>query len=148
MAVWICSNSWRENHTADPLSRIKNWIWKRRMRRMRFQPNLKAFVDYRGAGSLELPLSDVARPNSGPSPRAPGSPFQLRLQQFMQLRFALTEDQAWDYPYGLAKMRWTSLWEQEGKLEVYNHHDAQHDQEYEKFLIEQEKEGNKLCQAS
>ncbi len=46
----------------------------------------------------------------------------------------LTESQAWDYPLGLAKMRWACHWEQESGLDIYNAHDAV----FDAFVREQE----------
>ena len=41
-----------------------------------------------------------------------------------QLR--ITETAAWDYPLGLAQMRWQAHWEQEGSIEVWNEADIRH----------------------
>jgi hypothetical protein len=166
-AVLICCHSWQELQrlTDDPLLRFKLWIWRRRIawtgrkwagksaRRNRgsspvsFPPpphpptfiasELAIFRAYRQAGIAEFPLSDVTHPSSGPPPRSPGAPFLLRLQQWLMLTLHLTEAQAWDYPYALAKMRWAAYWEEQQGLEVYNQHDA----EFDAFVAEQEAKG-------
>lgn len=143
-AVLICCQNWAENQRTykDPLLGIKLAIWRLRTRRVFFKQELATFVKYRDAGCLELPLSGVARPNSGPAPRPSGSPFVLRVQQWLMTTLHFSEAQSWDYPYGLAVMRWQCHWEQDGGLEVYNTNDAEFDQ----FVAEQEKKGREqLC---
>jgi hypothetical protein len=39
----------------------------------------------------------------------------------------MSETQAWDYPVGLAKMRWAAYWEEQAGLEVYNEDNAEMD---------------------
>ena len=138
-AVLICSQTWKELERMpfDPLIGLKLWIWRRRVKRMNLGRELAAWVEYREAGSLEPPLSQVAKPSQGPAPRLPGSPFLLRIHQWLMLHLRLTEAEAWDYPYGLAKFRWCAFWEQEQGLEVYNEHDA----EFDRFVAEQEAKG-------
>jgi hypothetical protein len=41
--------------------------------------------------------------------------------------FRLSEAAAWDYPVGMAKMRWAAHWEAEGGLDVYNAHESEAD---------------------
>ena len=146
-AAWICSNTWRENTQPDPFGRFKIWLWRRRIRKMPLEPNLEAFARYRKNGSLELPLSNTADPNEK-SGRVPGSPWVLLLQQFIQAKLGISEEAAWDYNFGLAKMRWAAYWEVEGGLRVYNIHDHQHDEEYNKWLEQEAKKGELQCQAS
>ncbi len=139
---------------SDPLLSLKINIWKWRARRasrrfnhgqmrkdaassIRVHPcpsvvenpfleqELAKFLAYRNDGLLEFRLSQVPRPDSGPPPRLPGTPFILRLQQWLMVHLRLSEAQAWDYPVGLAKMRWVAHWEQEGGLQVFNAHDAE-----------------------
>jgi hypothetical protein len=57
------------------------------------------------------------------------------LQQWLILYLRLSEVEAWDYPYGLAKCRWACYWEQEQGLKIYNAHDA----EFDAFVAEQER---------
>lgn len=158
-AVLTCCQSWRENQRMifDPLLSFKLLLWRFRrnvspaLRKLTFQEELKTFTTYRDAGSLEFPLAEVVRPDRGPAPRPPGSPFQLRLYEFLHQRWTREDAKEWrtpwDYPLGLAKMRWASHWEEEGGLEVQNHFDAERDRKEMEFWLEQEKEGQKLCRA-
>lgn len=144
-AVLVCSHTWRQMDRLpwDPIINLKLWIWKRRSRHLDFKSELAKFTSYRTKGSLEFQLSEITDPSRGSS-RLPGTPFLLRLQQWLMLTFRLSEAESWDYPYGLAKMRWACFWEQEEGLKVYNAHDA----EFDRFVEEQEKKGREQCQAS
>jgi hypothetical protein len=97
---------------------------------------IQKFSDYRKNGCLELPFSDTIKPGKETA-RDPGAPFILRLQQFLMLKFRLSEAEAWDYPVGLAKMRWQTYWEQEGGSEVKNWFD-QHIDDVKARLNEEE----------
>lgn len=152
-AVLICCQSWRENERMqfDRWLNFKLWIWKRRIRRQmtedrRQNPSsvlrplsseLAVFRSYLEAGNAEFRISDAPRPEYSTSPRMPGSPFMLRLQQWLMTHFGLSEEAAWDYPLALAKMRWCAHWEQEGGLDIYNEHDA----EFDRYVAEQEAKG-------
>lgn len=152
-AVLICCQSWEElkRMRSDHLLGLKLWLWNRRIKsrinreftRINANENgdsrslasirgyqeqeLAKFISYRNEGLLEFPCSQVTRADRGPSPRLPGTPFILRLQQWLMTHLQLTESSAWDYPVGLAKMRWAAHWEQEGGLEIYNAHEEQED---------------------
>jgi hypothetical protein len=138
-AVLICCQSWEElqGMTSDWLLDLKLWIWKRRLRKTDWPGELRAFEVYRQEGSLEFPLSDIVRPGSGSGPRPPGTPFLLRLHQFLVIRMRMEEVEAWDYPLGLAKMQWAAYWEEEGGLQIYNWQDAEHDAFVEKCELEE-----------
>ncbi len=131
-AVLICSQSWDESRrmTQDRLLPLKLWIWKRRLRRAVNREPLNritwllTFHRYLEAGAIEFPLSEIARPDRPSVSRSPGCPFLLRLHSWIMRELRLTESQAWDYPLGLAKMRWACHWEQESGLDIYNAHDA------------------------
>ncbi len=127
-AVLICCQTWdqlsRMRH--DRILGLKLWIWNRRMRKLDFARELKTFCDYRAEGLLEFPPSEIERPDRTPG-RLPGAPFILSLQQWLQVTFRLSEAAAWDYPVGLAKMRWAAHWEREGGFDIYNRHEAEHD---------------------
>jgi hypothetical protein len=111
---------------SDHLLGLKLWLWGRRTRKMSIAGELEKFLAYRADGLLEFPISQVARSDRG-NARLPGTPFILRLQQWLMSHFDLSEAAAWDYPVGLAKMRWAAHWEQEGGLDVYNAHEAEAD---------------------
>ena len=158
-AVLICSQDWDElrRMRSDHFLGLKLWIWECRMKRKEgdflrglsrifankksalirgnsrkalLEKELATFLAYRAEGLLELPISQVARSDRA-MPRLPGCPFILRLQQWLMTHFHLTESAAWDYPVGLAKMRWAAHWEQEGGLDIYNAHEAESDAQIE-----------------
>jgi len=133
-AALICSETWagiRSLHK-DPWLPLKLLIWKLRTRNADQVEEVRAFNAYRNAGSLEFKVSDMRQ--AGQPPRQPGAPFLLRLQQFLVVTMRLSEEQAWNYPYGLAKMQWSAFWEGEGGLALYNDHDA----EFDRYVAEQE----------
>lgn len=139
-AVLICAQSFEETRAmaSDRLLAFKLWIWRRRIREVftneiLFAHELGQFLTYRNEGSAEFPLSNLPRPGRE-SPRPPGAPYLLRLHHFLMITLGLSEAQAWDYPYGLSKLRWGAHWEQEGGLDLYNDYDGAHD----KFVAEQE----------
>jgi hypothetical protein len=139
-AALICCQSWSECRRmhADPFLKLKIRFWKLRTRNISrplgFAAGVVKFIDYRNTGVLDFPpRKDVRKPGSTPT-RKPGTPFILSLQQFVMLHLGKTEAEAWDYPLGLAKMRWAAYYENEGSYEVYNEHDA----EFERFVEEQD----------
>jgi hypothetical protein len=144
-ACVICSNTWEENRNLDRdiLILFKFWIWKKRVRRNKWNADLESlkFAAYRANGSLAFPISDRVDPSRERGP-TPGTPFLLQLHQFMVIHFRLKEHEAWDYPYGMAILNWTCYWEQQGKMRVKNAQEI----EFEKFIAEQEAEGRKQCQ--
>jgi len=140
-AVLICSQTWgelrrmRSDHFLGP--KLSIWKWRARLQlwnnwRLHFDMprELATFLAYRAEGLLELPISQVSRSDRA-MPRLPGCPFILRLQQWLMTHFHLSEDEAWDYKVGLAKMRWAAHWEQEGGLDIYNAHEAESDAQIE-----------------
>jgi hypothetical protein len=140
-AVLICSNTFEENRRmpSDLLLTLKIKLWNRRIRKMDLARELLAFAAYRNEGSLEFPLSEFD--SSGSSGHAPGSPLILQLQQFMMLNFRLSENEAWDYPFGLAKQRWCAFYEREGGLRIKNRHEMG----FMEFVAEEERK--KQCRA-
>lgn len=130
-AVLICSQTWDELKAmrSDHLLglKLKLWNWRTRRAKLNLADELTKFLEYRTEGLLEFPISQVARADRG-NARMPGTPFILRLQQWLMLTLRLTEAQAWDYPVGLSKLRWAAHWEQEGGLDVYNAHEAEADE--------------------
>lgn len=145
-AVWICSSTWQELKDARRsfLYLPKLWLLKRNAKKcnrdLKYHPvAVQAFKDYRESGCLELPLSDNVRPERERSRgRECGTPFILRLHQFLCLTYRLSDVEAWDHPVGLAKMRWAAFWEQEGGLDVKNAFDAECDRLAEEANKEEE----------
>lgn len=154
-SVLICCQSWEQSQSMqfDWLLTLKLWIWKRRVARAEskhakrlkagaesgtyFNAEAAKFAAYMAAGSLDLPISDTPRADAGKPVRSPGSPFLLRLHLWLIRYLGLTEAQAWDHPYGLAKMRWSCHWESEGGLDVYNNADDS----FNRYVQEQESLG-------
>jgi len=128
-AVLICCQSWDQLATmrGDRLLSLKLWLWRRRARKLDATVELAKFLSYRNAGFDEFPLSQVIRPTGSDARRLPGAPFILRLQQWLMQDLGLGESAAWDYPVGLAKMRWATHWEEQGGLNVQNAHEAEQD---------------------
>lgn len=128
-AVLICHQGWAETVDLpfDPLLRIKMALWLRRAKRTAFHEELAKFIQYRNESSAEFPPSGITKPGRMSEPRIAGCPFLLRLQQFLMLQFRLTEAEAWDYPLGLAKLRWGCYWEETGDWSIYNEAEAQFD---------------------
>lgn len=123
--VWICANTWEENRNAanEFLSPLKAWIIARRFKSCDLAACLKAFNEYLEVGSLHFPISEIPRHDRKSGGRHPGAPFILRLHSFVMERLRKSEADAWDYPVGLAKMRWAAHWEQEGGLDIFGPYD-------------------------
>lgn len=146
-AVWICSNTWDENRTAYDsfLAPLKAKLIARRFRKADLAYCFLQFREYIQAGALELPQSQIPRSDKNEAAiRIPGSPFLIRLHAFAMTHLRLRESEAWDYPYGLIKMRWQAHWEQEGGYDVYSPQDAS----FDTFIAEQEAKRKTKCQAS
>lgn len=129
-AALICCQTWEENRKmpGDLLIGLKLAVWKWRIRPQNLATEAILFRRYQEAGSYEFPVSTIPKSNDKDrKTRLVGSPFILRLHQFLMVTFGMTEAQAWNYPYGLAKCRWACYWENEGGLDVYNAHDQAHD---------------------
>jgi len=139
-AVFICCQSWRENLNTkrDWLMSAKIWLWQKRLRRARrwrYADEMARFRQYIEDGLLQFRVSDQPRNDEYSRPtRLPGAPYVLQLQQWLMLKLGLPEHQAWDYPFGYAKMRWQAYWEQEGGLDLYNEHESK----FDRFIEEQE----------
>jgi hypothetical protein len=130
-AVLFCSQSYDqiEAMNRDWILSFKLRLWKWRVRGFDFQEQLAAFMEYQSRGSLEFP----DEPPDRKSGRPPGAPFLLRLHQWLILHFGKSEAQAWDYPFGLAKMRYAAWLESEGALHVKNENDIEFDLGYAEY---------------
>jgi hypothetical protein len=128
-AVLICSRTYRENITETEgfVFRFKVKTWLRRCRKLVWARELANFRDYITQGSL----CPRIKPEGG---RAPGSPWTLRLLQFLTLTLKTPLNQSWDYPYGLAQFEWAAFWENENALKVVN----QQEMDFEKWCDEQD----------
>lgn len=123
--VWICANSWTENTTSQNsfLAPLAARLIARRFSKCDLALCLQSFAEYLRDGSLEFPLSDIPRSDRGTPKRLPGAPFILRLHEFVMRHLKKTEAEAWDYPVGLAKMRWAAHWEAEDGLDIWGPQD-------------------------
>lgn len=151
-AVLVCSQSWEQSSgiERDHLLPLKMWAWKKRVEREAkrnaklraavgalpdyFPSERDTFNAYLIAGSADFAISETPRADRSSSSRIPGAPFILRLQQWLMTHLRFTEAQAWDYPFGLAKMRWATHWEMEGGLDIEN----EHDKSFDRFVAEHE----------
>lgn len=144
-AVVICHQGWAETNAMpfDLLLPLKMLLWRRRARRTKFPVELDKFLEYQSVGALEFPPSGITKAGRSTEPRIAGSPLLLRLHQFLMLQLRLAEDQAWDYPLGLAKLRWGCYWEENGDWSVYNEAEAK----FDAFVAEQEAKGKEQIPA-
>lgn len=140
-AVLICCQNWEQSSGIDHdrFLALKLWVWKRRVFRAArlhekrksaglesgyyFAKETAKFNQYLRDGSEEFSISDFVGNDSNSGGRCPGSPWILRLQQWLMTHLRITECEAWDYSYGLAKMRWACHWEQEGGIKIKNNHE-------------------------
>ena len=139
-AALICSQTWEESASIDTgwLVPIKIKIWNWRVRRaavaqLKQAPaapyyfcELSKFANYLSSGSMDFPESEIPREAITPS-RSPGRPFLLSLQQWLMVEFRMTESQSWNYPFGLAKMRWAAHWEAQGGIDIKNKREVEWD---------------------
>jgi hypothetical protein len=134
-AVLICCQSFEESRRIcrEWFAPLKLSLWRRRVAKLDTSTELVKFREYQLFGSLDFKHSSVVKPGQTIS-RTPGSPFLLRLYQFLITHLQETPQSAWDYPLGLAKMQWQAYWESEGGLDIEN----ETEQEFEKWVEEME----------
>jgi hypothetical protein len=141
-AVLICSQSWREikSMARDPLVKLKMRIWAWRARRENLQDGIDAFCRYRFSGYNFPQCSPV-----GEGGRIPGSPVLARMIQFLMMRMGKTEEEAMDYPLGLAHWHFATWLESEGSLTVQN----ENEKEFADYCEEEDRKalGGDLCPA-
>ena len=128
-AAWICSNTWAKNRgtRTDRLASLKMSIWKWRCRKADFPKELAAFQRYVKAGSLEFPISDIYWPGRFEGSRNSGAPLIIRIHDFLCEHFNYTDEEAWDHPFGYAKMRWATHREAEGCLDIQTQGESEFD---------------------
>lgn len=114
-AVFICAGTFEEGRRLheDPLARLKIWIWGKRIRKADIVREEIKFHEYLTNSMIEPDL----RPGSG---RTPGSPWLLRLKQFLVQTMRLSESEAWNYPYAAAVWEYCAHYESLGACEVRN----------------------------
>ena len=116
-AVWICAHGWRElaEQHRRWLTLVKVWVWRRRCRGARLARALGEFQAYRRAGS-----SVPAVEGMGSGGRVAGAPLLARVVQFLVGRLGRTEEEALDYPLGLAYWHFAAYQEAQGNLKILN----------------------------
>jgi hypothetical protein len=142
-AVLICSQTFDEisGMNRDWLIGLKLKLWNRRVKRFNIFDELEKFKKYQAAGSLEFPCQLPSQSaDSGPS-RYLGAPMLIRVHQFLVLNFRLTESQAWDYPFGLAKMHNAAWMEDNRRMEIKNAQDLKVDAERAKWMADHPDDG-------
>lgn len=139
-AVLLCSQRFAEiaamNH--DRWLGLKLWLWRRRLQRLNLGTELAAFLEYRTRGSLGFPDEP---PESNERGRQLGAPLLLTLHAFA-MSLGNSESAAWDYPYGLAQMRYAAAAELEGRLRIKNKFEVAHDEGFAEW--EKEHPGSTL----
>ena len=128
-SVLICCQGWdaNRNQWRDRLSGLKLRLWRWRVRKSDLAGEVAAFLDYQANGCLEFPPSPAVTDTKMETPaRAAGTPFILRIHQFLTIRLGLSQSQAWDYPYGLGVMQWEAWHESGGTMHILNAEEAEH----------------------
>lgn len=130
-AALICEHTQEQNLRLNSslyeLYKIKRWS-KRAAVKFNAFTELKKFQAYRDAGSLELPCQLPAQSSdSGPS-RFLGAPFLLRLHLFLTTQCRMNDSEAWDSPFGFAKIRHAAWLEENRRLEIKNEQDVKVDE--------------------
>lgn len=155
-AALICSQSWEEYRESqgDWTLSLKLWLWRKRVAiaeriHSRIPGAAPYFLEqsdllyrYIEAGSIGFPFSDSPRADSDTKVRMFGSPFLIRLHNWLTVELGMSYSEAWDHPYGLAKMRWSAHWEQEGALSIKN----EADESFDRYIAEQEAAGKKALE--
>lgn len=136
-AVVCCSQSHGENCRGDWLLALKFFIWFFRIRKSNFAVELAAFAQYRTLGTRFFPNEP---PDASETKGRPlGQPLLLGLHQLVlslgESEWRQYGNSAWDYPYGLAQMRYAARAEMDGRLKIKNAVEVAEDdalQEWEK----------------
>jgi hypothetical protein len=171
LAVLICRRSYRECcelQEAGWMTRLELAIWNSRMKRAQkavqsprlvLRDHFAAFLDYQRRGSLEFRCEPP--PDTGSEYRRTlGAPFLLILHDFVMTHCAgdaagrparadsgpthLPLFDAWDYPMGLAKMRYAAHMEYLGNMRVENGSEFKARMEKEEWEREHPESGLKI----
>jgi len=128
MAADVCCQGWAEHH-----ARYSRWQrfrvgrkwaqWRRAIRGDDFGAAAAAWRKYRAAGSESFPTEEM--PNTGGEFRYFGQPEMAALVNFLQITCGLSEEEAFDYPLGLARMRRLAWLESEGSVRITNEGEAE-----------------------
>lgn len=129
-AVLFCCQTFAEIQAMnkDRFIGIKLRLWNHRLRRRNLAQELSAFLEYRTRGTLAFPDEP---PDSTQRGRTLGAPLLLSLYEFMAAKVG--EIAAWDYPYGLAQMRYAAHLEGEGRLKIKNRYEVEADDAFSEW---------------
>jgi hypothetical protein len=126
-AILICAHSWHElNSSSPPFFTLKTRLWRSTWLNKTHDQTLAAipqFIAYRNAGSTQPPTAPPLLEPGQSKPREPGSPFLLRLIQFLIFRLRMTEQDAMDYPLGLAIWHACAFAEAQDEIRIENKND-------------------------
>lgn len=130
-AALVCSETFDELHgmNRDRFVALKLMLWRWRIARMQKRgmdliQRMNRFLEYRNAGCAEFPGE---LPTNLSNARPLGAPYLLRLHNFVWLKLGKTESEAWDYPYGLAKMRYAEYLEGLGCWNIKGEYELEYD---------------------
>ena len=142
-AVLICSQSFEEAGAmnSDWLIRLKLKLWNRRTAHMNLFTEADIFRKYQSEGALRFPCNPPKQSSDSAPSRYVGAPFLIRVHQFLVMNFRLTQNEAWDFPFGLAQMYHAAWLEQNNQSEIKNEQDIQVDAEREKWMKEHPESG-------
>lgn len=129
-AALICSNDWRGNHSGQKWIRLWGWT----IRKANIALAIAEFRAYRSAGSLEFPLARMPKTPGG-NWHPFGTPEIAMIHGFLTIQCRLTDLEAWDYKFGLAKMRYYAWLEAEGNIWVQNANDARQEEERRRSVV-------------
>lgn len=137
-AALICHHRFEQvaGLNRDRFIGFKIKLWTRRTRGLELTVERERYLDYRIAGTGCFPTES---PTDARAARHPGTPLILRVHQFLMLTLGLDEATAWNYPMGLAYLRFAGWLEGQGMVNVKNEFDLEFDAGYEEFEREQAK---------
>lgn len=136
-AADVCCQSWAEYHGRytgwERFKIARKWRqWRRVLDRADYGEAIESWRKYRADGSLTFPMEEM--PDAGAEFRYLGQPEMASLLNFLQITCRLTEEQAFDYPLGLARMRRLAWLESEGSARITNATDAEIARRREEYL--------------
>jgi len=106
------------------------WLWTRRAARLDVAAAAEAFMAYRVAGAVDLPTVPIKRSGPTPSFHYFGAPEVARLVNYVAAAHGDMVrvhygGSVWNFPYGLARVLYTTHLECQGDVWVENFQDAQ-----------------------
>lgn len=122
-AVLCCAQTHLENSGRwDLLALPKFLIWSWEIRKFNLAQELIKFRDYRKSGSTAFP--DEPADSTEGKRRSLGQPLLLAFHHYIinlgSAEWSQYGKSPWDYPYGLAQMRYSAAAELDGRLKIKN----------------------------